>query len=61
MKYFVNVRIDGCYTAAVNAKDIDEAIEKAQEKYAKKNFGEDVYLLDGFEVMSVEDEDGNEL
>lgn len=57
MKMYVNMRIEGCFIAEVEANTPEEAIEKSIDNYYEANFGE---LTDiDRDVVSVEDENGN--
>lgn len=57
MKYYVTYKIDARYIAEVEADNLDEAMEKAEEEFVDAYFGaaEDI---DGEKII-VEDENGN--
>lgn len=57
MKYYVTYKIDARYIAEVEAENIEEAKEKAEDKYLGADFGvaEDI---DG-EAIIIEDENGD--
>ena len=57
MKYYVTYKIDARYIAEVEADNLDEAMEKAEEEFIDAYFGsaEDI---DGEKII-VEDENGN--
>lgn len=57
MKYYVGVAIDGRFYVEVEAKDLEEAREKAIEEYENADFG----CLECIEaeVINADDEDGN--
>lgn len=57
MRYYVTYKIDAKYEAFVDAETIEEAKEKAKEKYWNANFGE-CHHIKG-ERIYVEDENGN--
>jgi len=58
-EFYVTYRIEGRYVAKVLAKDLEEALDKAEDKYCLADFGvlPDEYI-DG-EPIIVEDQDGN--
>lgn len=60
-KYYVTYRIEGRYTAEVEASSLEEAREKAESEYENADFDEleDVGECGGTEQISVEDEEGN--
>ena len=58
-KYYVTYKIDARYIAEVEATSLDEAMEKASEKWIEADFGE-ASDIDGEPIM-VEDESGNYL
>lgn len=57
MTYYVTFKIDARYVAEVEANDIDEARDKALDKYIDADFGE-AHDIDA-EPIIVEDENGN--
>lgn len=57
MKYFVKYRFEACYTAEVEADNLEEARKKAEEAYINADFGQ-AEDIDG-EAVAVEDETGN--
>jgi len=57
MKYYVTYKIDARYIAEVEAETIDEAKEKAKDKYFDADFGE-AECIDSEEII-VEDDDWN--
>lgn len=60
-KYYVTYRIEGRYTAEVEAPSIEAARKEAVAAYETADFGElrDVGECGGTEQVSVEDEEGN--
>ena len=56
-KYYITYKVDARYIAAVEADNLEEAKEKAEEEFCDADFGETVDI-DG-EVIIVEDENGN--
>lgn len=57
MKYYVTYRIDATYTAEVEADDIEEAMEKAEQEYYDADFGV-AENIEG-ECIVIDDEKGN--
>lgn len=57
--FYVKYRIEGRYTAAVHAKNAEEAKSIAREAWESADFGE-VCDVDGT-IVGVEDENGNDL
>ena len=57
MKFYVTSKIEARYVAEVEADNIEEALEKANQKFIDADFGvaEDIES----EQIIVEDEDGN--
>ncbi len=61
MKYYVTYRIEGRYTAEVEASSIEMAQKEAVTTYETADFGEveDVGECGNTEQICVEDEEGN--
>lgn len=57
VKYYVRFKIDARYTVEIEADNLEEAREKANDEYIDADFGE-AEDING-EAISVEDEDGN--
>ena len=57
MKYYVTYKIDARYVAAVEADNLEEAMEKAESEYMDADFGV-AADIDGEKII-VEDENGN--
>lgn len=57
MRYWVSFKIEGRYVAAVEANNVNEAIEKAKDEYIDANFGE-LQDIDG-EPIIIQDENDN--
>lgn len=57
MKYWVTFKIEGRYIAPVEANNIEEAIDKANELYYDANFGELRYCEGDPVVVSDEKDD----
>ena len=57
MKYYVTYKIEARYVAEVDADDVDEARDKAIDKYMNTDFGEACDIE--AEPIIVEDENGN--
>ena len=55
--YYVTFKLDARYIAHVRAKNKEEALKKAEDKYINADFGE-ATDIDG-EPIIVEDEKGN--
>lgn len=60
MKYYVSMKVDGRVTIEVDAKDANEAFDKAQEKWESEDFdfNKALDIVDSYPV-NAEDEDGN--
>ena len=56
-KYYITYKITGNYIAAVEAENIDEAYEKAEEEFINANFGE-AEEIEGVPIY-IEDDKGN--
>lgn len=59
MKYYITYKIDARYIAKVEANNLEEAKEKAEDKYMSADFGS-ATDIDGEQII-VEDENGNYL
>lgn len=57
MKYYVTYAISAVYVAEVEADSLEEAREKAEDKYYEADFG-DATEVEADQIM-VEDEDDN--
>lgn len=57
MKYYVTYRIDARFVAEVEADSLEEARNKAEEKFSDADFGV-AQDIDGEDII-VEDENGN--
>ena len=55
--FWVTYKVDGRYCAEVKAKDIKEALAKAEDEYMSADFGE-LETVDE-EPVTIEDEKGN--
>ena len=60
MKYQVSMKVDGRVTVEVDAKDANEAFDKATEKWQNEDFdfNKDMEIVDSCPV-NCEDEEGN--
>ena len=56
-EFYVTYRIEGRYVAKVLAKDLGEALDKAEDEYCSADFGT-LHDIEG-EPIIVEDQDGN--
>ena len=56
MNYIVYFDVSARFDAAVEANNIEDAIESARQRFSDADFGE-AYNIDGEEIM-VEDENG---
>ena len=56
-EFYVTYRIDGRFVACVLAKNLKEALDKAEEKYCEAEFGV-LTDIEGKPII-VEDQDGN--
>lgn len=57
MAYYVTYKVEARYIAKVEANNIKEALDKANNKYIDADFGE-AEDIDG-EAIIIEDENGN--
>lgn len=57
MKYYVTYKIESRYITEIEANSVEEALQKANDKYLDADFGE-ATDIDG-EAIIVEDEIGN--
>ena len=57
MAYYVTYKVEARYITKVEANNIKEALDKANNKYIDADFGE-AEDIDG-EVIIIEDENGN--
>ena len=58
MKYYIKYAIDGRYVVEVEADSLEEALDKADEKYCNADFGALEDIIDA-EIVRVEDENEN--
>lgn len=56
-EFYVTYRIEGRFVACVLAKNLEEALSKAEDKYCEADFGV-LADIEG-EPIIVEDQDGN--
>jgi hypothetical protein len=60
MKFYVSMKVDGRVTVEVDAKDAQDAFDKAIERWESEDvdFNKDMEIVDSYPV-NCEDEDGN--
>ena len=60
MKYYVSMKVDGRMTVEVDAKDANEAFDKAEREWetGEFDFNKNMEIVDSFPV-NAEDENGN--
>ena len=56
-EFYVTYRIDGRFVACVLAKNLKEALDKAEDTYSSADFGV-LHDIEGTPII-VEDQDGN--
>lgn len=57
MKYQITMTVEGKFTCEVDAKNLEEAKEKAEYEFSEADFGE-LFDIEA-ETTNAEDEDGN--